>query len=73
MQVRNWTEVREAKEAYWAAAKAGLTPLEALRLGDELREHVRSLRPEWPTPADRDADIAVHTRVAEMLSRVGGR
>jgi hypothetical protein len=73
LQTRDWTEVREAKEAYWATVKSGMTPLEAVRLGDELRAHVRTLRPEWPTPDDRDADIAVHARVAEMLSRVGGR
>ena len=71
--VRNWTENREAKKAYWVAATAGLTPLEALRLGDHVRADVRSLHPEWPTADDRDADIAVHARVAEMPRRAGGR
>ena len=69
----NWAEVREAKEAYWAAGKAGMTPLEALQLADDLRAHVKSLRPEWPSAADRDADIELHSRVAEMLRRVRRR
>jgi len=70
---RNWDEVREAKETYWAVRKPGMTPLEALQLGDELRAHVSSVRPDWPSPAERDADIEMHARVAEMLRRAGGR
>ena len=66
---RNWAEVREAKETWRTNRKSQMTPLEALRLGDELRAHVISLRADWPSPAERDADIDMHARVAEMLRR----
>jgi len=54
----------------WAELKRGMTPGEALALGDELRRHAQKLRPDWPTEEDRRADLAVHIRVSESLRRV---
>ena len=71
--LRDWTEVRASREAYWVTHKAAMTSLEALQLADGLRAHVKALRPEWPSDAERDADVELHSRVAEMLSRVRRR
>jgi hypothetical protein len=47
-----------------------MTAADALELGDALRRHAQSLRPDWPDAAERVADLAVHTRVAEALRAV---
>jgi hypothetical protein len=47
-----------------------MTAADALRVGDELRHYVSSLRPDWPSKDDRLDDLAVHIRVAESLRRV---
>ncbi|HEX6101353.1 MAG TPA: hypothetical protein VF432_33870 [Thermoanaerobaculia bacterium] len=65
---RDWAAVEERKRAHWAAEK--LSPEESLRLGDELRRHVAALRADWPSPEEREHDLATHIRVAESLRRV---
>ena len=47
-----------------------MAPVEALAIGDELRQHVRVLQDSWPTEQDRRSDLASHLRVSEMLRRV---
>jgi hypothetical protein len=65
---RDWAAAEERKRAHWAAEK--LTPEESLRVGDDLRRHVAALRPDWPSAAERQSDLATHIRVAESLRRV---
>jgi hypothetical protein len=67
---RDWDAVRDLKDRYWAEAKRALTPDEALAVGDQLRQHVRMLRPDWPDAEQRRADLAVHARVSALLRRV---
>lgn len=64
---REWELVRDLKDRYWAERKPSLTPDAALRVGDGLREHAQSLRPEWPDAAEREVDIRVHARVSGNL------
>jgi hypothetical protein len=66
---RDWEAVRAAKDRYWAERIRRLGPAEGLRIADELRRHVVALHPDWPTPADRSADLAAHVRLAELLRR----
>ena len=67
---RAWDEVARAKAEFWVTRKANLSPLEVLELVDRLRRHVATLRPDWPSPAERTADLNVHSRVSLSLSRV---
>jgi hypothetical protein len=67
---RDWALLRESKDRYWAERKRGLPPEAALAVGDALRGHAQSLRPEWPDAAQREADLLVHARVSESLRRV---
>ncbi len=64
---RDWRLVERIKTDFWIEQKAALTPSAVLRLGDELRRYVKAVRPEWPDPAEREADLAVHARVSEVL------
>jgi hypothetical protein len=43
---RDWAAVGEAKAAFWAERKASLSPNQVLALGDALRRHARSLKPD---------------------------
>ncbi len=64
---RDWPAIAALKRRRWAEQKRHMTAVEVLRIGDELRYHVTSLRRDWPTKQDRRRDLAVHIRVAKNL------
>ena len=39
-------------------------------VGSVLLEHARRVRPDWPTPRDREADLAHHVALKSLLDRV---
>ncbi len=67
---RPWEATGEADAEYWLARKKRLGPAEGLRMAAELRALVAVERPDWPSSAERQADLDVHTRVSEALRRV---
>jgi len=67
---RDWSQVAEAKTGFWRERKRGVSAEEMLAIGDQLRRHVQSVRPEWPSEGERADDLAVHLRVAEALRAV---
>jgi hypothetical protein len=67
---REWARVEESKRRYWAERKKVLSPAEALEVAEGLRRHVRAMRPDWPSPAERARDLEVHARVSASLRRV---
>ena len=68
---RDWDAVRVAKDRYWGERIRRLGAAEGLRVGEELRRQVLAMHPGWPSPADREADLAHHVRLGELLRRVG--
>ena len=66
---RDWRLIQRAKSDYWVEQKSKLTPAAILELAEELRQYTLTLKPDWPDPAEREADFASHTRVAAMLQR----
>jgi hypothetical protein len=67
---RDWAAIEEQKARFWSDRKHGMTAVEALAVGDALRRHAQSVKPDWPDDAERRADLAVHARVAEALRAV---
>ena len=67
---RDWAALERQKARFWADRKPAMTPDEALALGDALRRHAQTLRPDWPDAAERAADLALHARVGEALRAV---
>lgn len=67
---RDWAAIEESKRRRWAEQKGRMTAAEALAVGDALRRHAALVRPDWPTAADREEDLAVHVRVSESLRSV---
>lgn len=68
---RDWALVAEAKAAFWRRRKREGSPADILAIGDQLRRHMMSVRPDWPSSAERAADIDVHRRVSEALHAAG--
>jgi hypothetical protein len=66
---RDWALARQAKDAYWAARIRSRGPAEGIRIADELRRQMRLIDPHWPSPAERDRDLASHARVSELWRR----
>lgn len=67
---RDWRAIEDAKADFWARQKPALSPTGALAVGDGLRRHARSLKPDWPDAAERADDSDVHRRVSEALRAV---
>jgi len=67
---RPWQVIGEADAAHWLARKRRLGPAEGIRMAAELRALVSAQRPDWPTPAEREADLEMHARVSEALRSV---
>lgn len=70
---RDRTVLAGLKAGYWGDRRRERGAAEGLRAADELRKHMRNLRSDWPSPEERDADLATHVRVGEMLRRVAAR
>lgn len=70
---RDWAMVAESKTRYWLERKRTLSAAELLAIGDQLRRHALAVRPDWPTDAERAADLATHERVTEALRAVSAR
>jgi hypothetical protein len=64
---RDWTRLAKAKRTSWLQRKQHRSPAEILAIADALRRHARVIRPDWPSPRERDADLAAHQRLAEAL------
>jgi Arc/MetJ-type ribon-helix-helix transcriptional regulator len=67
---RDWAAVAAAKEAQWLRQKAAMSPADGLEMSDVMRRYARAISPEWPTQADREADLSVHHRVGQALRAV---
>ena len=65
---KRWDLLASFKDRYVKDQKA-LGIGEALRITGELRDHVESMIPGWPTRGDREEDFETHRRVAAALSR----
>jgi hypothetical protein len=68
---RDWRAIAAVKDEAWLEVRRRLDFKGALAHADALRCQVRRVRPDWPTRAERDDDLAVHARVAEVLRRAG--
>ena len=66
---RDWAFVGQAKQDFWIERRRRMPAVEALRIGDELRQQVHAVRPDWPTAASRAMDLADHVRLTEILDR----
>ena len=67
---RAWDLKDEAKRRYWIGRYAEEGPCATLAASNALREHLRTLRPAWPTPEDRADDLRRHLELVALLRSV---
>jgi len=70
MPACDWAAVESSDRRYWADEFARGGAQSASRASFALWQHMRSVRPDWPTPADRDADLRHHVETQRLLARV---
>jgi hypothetical protein len=67
---RDWAAVAAAKRERSARAYAERGDAWSAALADDLYAHVKERRPEWPSAADRDADLAAHVALQALFAKV---
>ena len=63
---RDWALVEELKRSHWVERARRMTPTEKIRVAEDLQQLAHALHPDWPTKADRDADLAEHIRAVGL-------
>jgi hypothetical protein len=67
---RDWQAIADEKDRFWLEQRRRRGVAWGFEVADALRREVLALRPEWPSPDERNADRAVHERVSASLQRV---
>jgi hypothetical protein len=67
---RDWAAVEAAKAEDWAKRKASMAAGELLAAAESLRRSVARWRADWPSEADREADLAAHVELSRRLRSV---
>lgn len=66
---RAWHLVAAHKRAYWPRALRERGELATFEASQALWVHMRALRPEWPSAAERAEDLAHHLALKRALDR----
>lgn len=67
---RDWDEVERRLEAEDRGPAEGVPAARRFEIASGLFRSVRRLRPDWPSDAEREADLAAHRSLSDRLSRV---
>jgi hypothetical protein len=68
--LRDRAPVARLKREYWAERYRAEGPGPGMRAARDLWEHMRALRPEWPTDAERAEDLRHHVALKECFARI---
>src|SRR5262245_5346793 len=69
---RAWHLAAELKQDHWARELAERGPLATFEASQALLEHMRCLRPDWPSEAERSEDLAHHIALKRAIDRAAG-
>lgn len=64
---RSRGEVTAAKREHWASLHRTRGPAATVEASQALWQHMRRLRPEWPTARDRAVDLAHHLELKRKI------
>lgn len=67
---RDWRSVEALKRGFWTARKKEEGVRDLFAAVDAFREQIRTLRPDWPTPAQREEDLLAHLKLGKALRSV---
>ncbi|MBI5628940.1 MAG: hypothetical protein HY953_08475 [Candidatus Rokubacteria bacterium] len=69
---RGWGAAEALKQEHWAREFARRGPGATLEASEALWEHMRLLRPDWPSDEERHEDLAHHLALKRAIDRVAG-
>jgi hypothetical protein len=69
---REWVAAERRKRAHWAREFAARGPEATVEAAHALWRHMRLVRPDWPSPAQRREDFAHHVELKQRIDRVAG-
>ena len=67
---RGWHVLAELEREHWARERAERGPLSTFEASQALWTHMQCVRPDWPTEAERRADLAHHIALKQAIDRV---
>lgn len=68
---RDWDAIAAMKARTWREQKKRMTTRELFALMDGFRVHTKSIRPDWPSEAERREDFEHHVRLHNLLRNEG--
>lgn len=66
---RAWRAAEASKDEHWAREFALRGPAATLEASAALWQHMRLVRPDWPTDGDRRDDLAHHVALKRAIDR----
>jgi hypothetical protein len=69
---RAWRVAETFKQDHWARETAERGPLATFEASQLLWEHMRALRPGWPSDEERRQDLADHIALKRLIDRAAG-
>jgi hypothetical protein len=66
---RAWRLQAQLEREHWLRERAERGALSTFEASQALWTHMRRVRPDWPTEADRRADLAHHLALKRALER----
>lgn len=69
---RGWKVAETRKQEHWAREFVEHGPQATFEASQVLWRHMRSLRPDWPSPEERREDLAHHIALKELIDRAAG-
>ena len=67
---RDRVEVERARNRFWAKQRELVGPAASIRASESLSRHMLSVRPDWPSAREREADLEHHVTWTTLLDRV---
>lgn len=69
---RGWAAAEALKQEYWAKEFAYRGSGATLEASHALWQHMRLLRPDWPSDEERRGDLAHHISLKRLIDRAAG-
>lgn len=69
---RDWAAVASLKQEHWAREFADRGSAATLEASQVLWQHMRLVRPDWPSAQERLDDLAHHVSLKRTIDRVAG-
>ena len=66
---RDWEKAAASKEAYWAREFAEHGSIAVFEASRALWRHMRAIRPDWPSPEERQEDLQDHIKLKRLIDR----